>query len=108
MESLIFLKRGRKVQTLLDNVEFYEKEDTYGFKTERKPPPIKDMESFEREFYDIARNIVFRDDDKYGGFQKELKKDLTDMKKSKGVIIAADKSSNFYTCDKETYKKLVL
>ena len=105
-KALFSLKEEEKYKPLVDNVEFYEKEDTYGFKTERKPPPIKEMESFERDFYEIARNIVFREDDKYGEFQKELKKDLADMKKSKGVIIAADKSNNFYTCDVDTYKNL--
>ena len=80
-KALFSLKEEEKYKSLVDNVEFYEREDTYGFKTERKPPPIKDMESFEREFYEIAKSIVFRDDDKYEGFQKELKKDLAVMKK---------------------------
>ena len=65
------------------------------------------MEFFEKDFYDIAKNIEFQEiKKKYGDFQGELKSDLGKLKKSKCVIIAADKSSNFYTCDVETYRKL--
>ena len=43
---------------------------------------------------------------KYSKFQNELKKDLGEMIKLEKVIVAADKSSNFYTCDIPDYKKL--
>ena len=61
---------------------------------------------FEKDFYEIARKIVFREDKKYGKLQKELKNDISQMNKLKDVIIAADKSNNFYTCDVPTYKNL--
>ena len=65
------------------------------------------MEDFEKDLYDIAKNIKFRDGDfKYGKFQNELKKDLSEMNKLEKVIVAADKSSNFYTCDIPDYRKL--
>ena len=105
-KALFFLKGEDKYKPVAEEVEFYEKEETYGFKTEKKPPPIKEMEAFEKDFYEIARNIKFREDDKYGKFQNELNKDLAKMKKSKSVIIAADKSRNFYTCDAQTYRDL--
>ena len=97
-KALFFLQEEEKYKPLVEDVEFHEKEDTYGFNTLRKPPPIKEMEPFEKEFYEIVKNIEFREStEKYGKFQNELKKDLAIMKKSKHVIIAADKSSNFYT-----------
>ena len=63
------------------------------------------MENFEREFYEIAKSIEFRENTKYGKFQNELKKDVVDMMNSRQVIIAADKSENFYMCDVDTYRK---
>ena len=35
-----------------------------------------------------------------------MRKDLNRMKKCKNVIIQADKSSNFYTCDVPSYRDL--
>ena len=35
-----------------------------------------------------------------------MKKDLSEMSKLNKVIVAADKSSNFYTCDVPEYKIL--
>ena len=108
MESFFFLKeKDEKYKSLVNEVEFFDKEETYGFNSSKKPPPIKEMEQFEKEFYDIAKNIVFHPlEEKYGKFQSELKKDLTELKQLKSVIIAADKSNNFYTYDTETYKIL--
>ena len=105
-KALFFLKDDKKYKSLIENIEFFEKEETYDFKSSKKPPPIKLMESFEKDFYDIARNIEFRESKNYGKFQTELKEDLAKLKKSKSVIIAADKSSNFYVCDVADYRKL--
>ena len=104
--ALFFLKEEDKYKSLLDDIEFFEKEEKYGFNSVRKPPPIKELEMFEKEMFDIVKNIVFRDTSDYGKFQSELKSDLAKMKRSEKVIIAADKSRNFYTCDTDTYRKL--
>ena len=41
-----------------------------------KPYAIKEMEDFEKEFYGMAKNIVFMEDIKLDNFQKEMKNDL--------------------------------
>ena len=81
-KAMFFLKeQDDKYKYILKDVEFYEKV-TYGFKTHRKPPPIKQMEFFEKECYEIIRNIEFRErEENYGKFQKELKKDLATLNK---------------------------
>ena len=38
---------------------------------------------FEKELFDIAKNIAFHDTKSYGKFQNELKNDLAKMKKCK-------------------------
>ena len=64
------------------------------------------MELFEKDFYEIAKNIVFREKIKLSEIQKEMKKDLNSMKQLNDVIIAADKSDNYYTCDVPTFRIL--
>ena len=36
-KALFFLKEEDKYKPVAEEVEFYEKEETYGFKTEKKP-----------------------------------------------------------------------
>ena len=50
-KALFSLKEEEKYKPLVEDVEFYEKEETYGFKPLRKPPPIKEIELFEKEFF---------------------------------------------------------
>ena len=64
------------------------------------------MEDFEKEFYCMAKNLELKKDIKLGDFQKEMKKDLSEMSKLGKVIVAADKSRNFYTCDVLEYRNL--
>ena len=106
-KALFFLKEdNEKYKDIVEEIELYGKDEKYGFKSVRKPYSIKELEEFEKEFYEIAKIIEFRDDDfKYGKFQNELKKDLGEMNRLKKVIVAADKSSNFYACDIPDYKK---
>ena len=88
-------------------IECYAKEEKYGFKSVRKPYAIKEMEPFEKEFYGMAKNMEFDKDIKLGDFQKEMKEDLSEMSKLDKVIVAADKSRNFYTCDIPEYRNLI-
>ena len=71
--AIFFLKDENKYKNLAEEIEFYGKEEKFGFKSEKKPPPVKELEEFEKEFYEIARKIKFREDNKYGKFQKGCK-----------------------------------
>ena len=90
----------------VEEIECYSKEEKYGFKSVMKPHAIKEMEHFENDFYGMAKNLKFRKEIKLSEFQKEMKSDLNEMNKLDKVIIAADKSRNFYTCDVPEYKNL--
>ena len=65
------------------------------------------MVSFEKEFLDLPKNLEFRQYN--NGFQKEMKDDLKKMKRnnSNKVIVAADKTRNYYKCDLPKYEKMV-
>ena len=105
-KALFFLKDDEKYKKTVEDIECYGKEEKYGFKSVKKPYPINELENFEKDIYDIAKQIEFRENFKLGEFQKEMKKDLSEMSKLNEVIVAADKSSNFYTCDVPEYKIL--
>ena len=45
--ALYILKDDKRYKSFVDQIEFFWKEETYGFKATRKPPAIKHMENFE-------------------------------------------------------------
>lgn len=47
--ALFFLKEEEKYKTLAEEIEFHGKEEKYGFKSEKKPPSIKEMQDFRRK-----------------------------------------------------------
>jgi tRNA uridine 5-carbamoylmethylation protein Kti12 len=63
-KALFFLKdENEKYKDIVEDIELYGKDEKYGFKSVRKPYSIKELEEFEKEFYEIAKIIEFRDDD---------------------------------------------
>ena len=77
---------------------------TYGFKSESKPPIVKEIVPFLNDFFAMGNKLEFR---KY--ILTELTTELAKMKKSNknNMIIAADKTRNLYTCDTPTYQKIL-
>ena len=74
-------------------------------KKPNSPPPIKELKLFQDGLVEIARNLQFRDVNDQ--FQKQLKDDLKNIRNDKKVIVAADKTRNFYKMEKENYKELL-
>ena len=72
-KALFFLKEDENYKKKVEEIECYSKEEKYGFKSVMKPHAIKEMEEFEKEFYDMAKNIVFKEDIKLDNFQREMK-----------------------------------
>ena len=81
------------------------KEETFGFRSERTPPRHECLSAFEEDLYKMVKNIKFR---KVGNsFQTKLSKDLNDIRKSPHILVPADKSSNMYKLRVEDYQKLL-
>ena len=76
---------------------------TYGFKSKHHPGITKELETFEKELFDIASSLKFRNttDD----FQKQLKEDISSMSSSPDVLILAGKINNIYKTTPEQHKK---
>ena len=49
----------------------------YSFKSKQQPGVIKELETFEKELFDIASALKFRNTT--DGFQKQLKGDISSM-----------------------------
>ena len=85
----------------------FEKQQSYGFKSENAPPVIKELIRFEEELYKLSRNIKFRKITN-NKFQNLLKQTIRNIKTSKEMIVPADKSHNLYKIPVDFYKKLRL
>ena len=87
--------------------------EKYGFKSSYAPPQITQqnygehhstLKAFENAVYGLVRRVDFnKHTNKY---QEELKTTLDRIKQSKDLIVAADKTRNFYKIKKENYEKM--
>ena len=79
------------------------RKETFGLNTSKAPPPIKELKALQDGLCDIAKNIKFKKVNDQ--FQNKLKDDLNNIRREEKVIIAADKTRNFYKTDKEKYNE---
>ena len=91
---------------------FYEQKDhknnsknTFGFKSEKTPPPMKCLEAFEKDLYKIVEKIKFQKINCH--FQAKLKSDIKVIKSSRKTLISTDKTSNFYKLTYDQYEHLL-
>ena len=68
--------------------------ETFGLNTTRAPPIVKELKSLQDGLCDIAKNLRFRKVNDQ--FQNKLKSDIKDIRRDDKVVIAADKTRNFY------------
>ena len=57
--------------------------------------------------HNLVKTLKFRKSPGTNSFQQKLRKDSTEIKKEKKLIIPADKTSNFYKVEKENYEKIL-
>ena len=94
-KTYFFLKQSNKENQI----------QNYGFKTQKTPPSNTILDSFEWEFTNSISDIEFR---KYTDtFQKKLCKEVSDIRKSKHLLVKADKTKNIYKMKIEDYNKLL-
>ena len=76
---------------------------TYGFNTSNAPPVIKELKKFQDGMIEIAKNLKFRKVNN-NQFQNKLKDDLKNIRNEDRIIVAADKTRNFYKMETHKYK----
>ena len=62
------------------------------------------MKKFEADLMNLAAHLQFRQTS--NSFQKKMKKDLQELRKSTKALTPADKTSNHYRLTKEEYNRL--
>lgn len=79
---------------------------TFGFTSRNTPPPIPAMLNFEKRLVTMIQKIKFRT--VKCPFQRNLSSDIqTNIKTSTHLLVPADKTSNFYKMDSNTYNSLL-
>jgi len=76
---------------------------TYGFRSKRCPPIVKELRKFEEDLMNIIKNIEFREVN--NDFQNKMRDDIRQIKQCGKVVVPADKSTNLYKMDKSVYEK---
>lgn len=107
VESLIKRMRWRAFFFLKGDPtdDGHDAKDKFGFKTPKCPPRIEELEPFEEDLLKMIETIQFRKTT--NGFQQRLREDVERIKKSKDIIVTADKTRNLYTVSKDQYDKLL-
>ena len=77
----------------------------FGFPSQNSPGPVPELEGFESDLWSLVDSVRFSD--KKTNFQKMLQKDAAEIRKSKNVIVPADKTSNFYEVKPEKYETML-
>ena len=78
---------------------------TFGFKTEKSAPQVKELSDFENDLYSVIEKLEFSRH--RSQFQKQLLSDVEKIKNSKDVFILGDKTPNVYEVNASEYNKLL-
>ena len=69
------------------------------------PPYIKEIAEFEKDLWIMVESTKL--ENKKSNFQKKLQQEIKEIKKSKSLLIPADKTTNMYQMKTNEYKKLL-
>ncbi|XP_046864300.1 uncharacterized protein LOC124458300 [Xenia sp. Carnegie-2017] len=79
--------------------------ETFGFKTTKSPPPINELRDFEERMLSLVQNTNFQHST--STFQNNLRQDMNKIKKDNMLFVPADKTTNFYRINPDTYEHLL-
>ena len=79
--------------------------ETYGFKSKHHPGQCKELETSEKDLYNIVSSLKHRKptDD----FQEQMKEDISNINFTQDVFIFVGKANNICKASPEQYKKLL-
>ena len=88
-----------------DSNEENQTPETYGLKTQKCPPQIRDLIPFENDLIELITSVKFRY--QRNQFQKKLKDDICTINNTETTLTFADKTNNLYKLSKTDYNKLL-
>ena len=101
-----FLHRMRwKAYFFLNSDTSTSSKDTYGFKSTNNPPPIDKLKEFEDDMLKMVQSTKFKQFN--NPFLSKLKDDTERIKNEPRLLIAADKTTNFYKVEPSAYNDLL-
>ena len=83
------------------------KKETFQFRSLAAPPPVPELKPLQMGLHNLVKTLKFRKSPGTNSFQQRLRKDSTEIRKETKLIIPADKTSNFYKVEKESYEKIL-
>ena len=106
-ESLIQRMRWKAFFFLNTNTDDTTTKETYGFKSKRSPPHMKELDEFEDSMLDMIQNIQFKTNHHPNNLQRKLGNDVKEIRKDNHVFVKADKTTNYYKTTPEDYMRLL-
>ena len=100
-----FLRRMRWKAYFFLNPDTSSSKDTYGFKSTKNPPPIDELKEFEDDMLKMVQSTKFKQVN--DPFLNKLNDDTKCIKKEPKLLIAADKTTNFYKLEPSKYNELL-
>ena len=98
-KAVFFINNNKKA------TDDYKQGFSYGLKSGRSPPQVKDLIQFEDDLVRIVKELKFRK--VKNNFQKMLREDMKQVQTSKKTLTPADKTSNMYRLNKNDYQNLL-
>ena len=85
-----------------------EVKENYGFRSIEAAKKVPELVPFEKRLFELVKNIKYKDPKRpKPELQRKLAKDVACIRKETKVIVASDKTSNYYLVDKEEYKNMI-
>ena len=101
-----FLRRMRwKAHFFLNPDTTTTSKENYGFKSTKNPPPIEELKDFEDDMLKMIQTVKFKQVN--NPFLNKLKEDAELIRNEPKLLIAADKTTNFYKLEPSTYNNLL-
>ena len=79
--------------------------ETYGFKSTKNSSPIEELKDFEDDMLKMIQSVKFKQVN--NPFLNRLKENTDHIKNEPKLLIAADKTTNFYKLEPSTYNDLL-
>ena len=79
--------------------------ETYGFKSTKNPPPVEELKDFEDDMLKMIQSVKFKQVN--NPFLNKLKEDTDSIQTEPKLLIAADKTTNFYKLEPSEYNDLL-
>ena len=77
--------------------------ETFGFRTTDSPPVMVELESFEKDLWNLVRQVKFKPAG--NELTSKIREDLNTLKNSSKITVKGDKSRKLYQVDKDSYVK---